>query len=188
MTSPARMRCRRMPAIATRVTPTASIPIPTSSASSGRRSGTSDSAAATTARFARPASANCTPPDASVRAVRRILAGEPSTNPGNPTAGTVNGHTFAFCANTGVTAAEFGHILANPAAQINTSGRRQYRPHAGKGRHVHGRLRVSAELPAEFRRVRRLLRHQDPEHDHVVEFQHDRQQLRPHGLGDRCAL
>ncbi len=44
-----------------------------------------------------------------------------STNPGNPTAGTVNGHTFAFCANTGVTAAEFGHILANPAAQINTS-------------------------------------------------------------------
>jgi iron complex outermembrane receptor protein len=32
----------------------------------------------------------------------------------------VNGHTFAFCANTGVTAAEFGHILANPAAQINT--------------------------------------------------------------------
>jgi iron complex outermembrane receptor protein len=44
-----------------------------------------------------------------------------STNPGNPTAGTVNGHTFAFCANTGVTAAEFGHILPNPAAQINTS-------------------------------------------------------------------
>jgi outer membrane receptor protein involved in Fe transport len=44
-----------------------------------------------------------------------------STNPANPTAGTVNGHTFAFCANTGVTAAEFGHILANPAAQINTS-------------------------------------------------------------------
>jgi iron complex outermembrane receptor protein len=34
--------------------------------------------------------------------------------------GLVNGHTFAFCANTGVTSAEFGHILANPAAQINT--------------------------------------------------------------------
>jgi outer membrane receptor protein involved in Fe transport len=35
--------------------------------------------------------------------------------------GLVNGHTFAFCANTGVTAAEFGHILPNPAAQINTA-------------------------------------------------------------------
>ena len=35
--------------------------------------------------------------------------------------GLVNGHTFAFCQNTGVTQAEFGHILANPAAQINTS-------------------------------------------------------------------
>ena len=40
---------------------------------------------------------------------------------GDPTSGTVNGHTYAFCANTGVTAGEFGHILANPAAQINTS-------------------------------------------------------------------
>ena len=35
--------------------------------------------------------------------------------------GLVNGHSLAFCENTGVTAAEFGHILANPAAQINTS-------------------------------------------------------------------
>jgi len=40
--------------------------------------------------------------------------------PGVPGTGTVNGHTFAFCQNTGVTLAEFGHILANPAAQINT--------------------------------------------------------------------
>jgi iron complex outermembrane receptor protein len=40
--------------------------------------------------------------------------------PGVPGTGTVNGHTFAFCANTGVTLNEFGHILANPAAQINT--------------------------------------------------------------------
>jgi outer membrane receptor protein involved in Fe transport len=38
-----------------------------------------------------------------------------------PGTGTVNGHTFAFCENTGVTTAEFGHILANPAAQINTT-------------------------------------------------------------------
>lgn len=35
--------------------------------------------------------------------------------------GLVNGHTLAFCENTGVTAAEFGHILPNPAAQVNTS-------------------------------------------------------------------
>ena len=41
--------------------------------------------------------------------------------PGQPGTGTVNGHTFAFCQNTGVTQPEFGHILANPAAQINTS-------------------------------------------------------------------
>ena len=54
-------------------------------------------------------------PRPSVPAVRRILAGERQSG------GLVNGHTFAFCANTGVTAAEFGHILANPAAQINTS-------------------------------------------------------------------
>ena len=43
-----------------------------------------------------------------------------NATPGVPGTGTVNGHTFAFCANTGVTLAEFGHILANPAAQINT--------------------------------------------------------------------
>jgi len=37
------------------------------------------------------------------------------------TNGTVQGHTFAYCANTGVTAAEWGNISPNPAAQINTS-------------------------------------------------------------------
>jgi outer membrane receptor protein involved in Fe transport len=37
------------------------------------------------------------------------------------TTGTVNGHTFAFCQRTGVTAAEWGNITPNPAAQINTS-------------------------------------------------------------------
>ncbi len=42
--------------------------------------------------------------------------------PGQPGTGTVNGHTFAFCQRTGVTLGEFGHIAANPAAQINTSG------------------------------------------------------------------
>jgi iron complex outermembrane receptor protein len=39
---------------------------------------------------------------------------------GQAVGGLVNGHTFGFCANTGVTAAEFGNIIANPAAQINT--------------------------------------------------------------------
>jgi outer membrane receptor protein involved in Fe transport len=34
---------------------------------------------------------------------------------------TVQGHTLAFCENTGVTPAEFGHIAVNGAAQINTS-------------------------------------------------------------------
>jgi iron complex outermembrane receptor protein len=37
------------------------------------------------------------------------------------TNGTVQGHNFAYCANTGVTPAEWGLISANPAAQINTS-------------------------------------------------------------------
>jgi iron complex outermembrane receptor protein len=40
---------------------------------------------------------------------------------GNPTSGTVNGHDFAFCSRTGVTASEWGSITPNPAAQINTS-------------------------------------------------------------------
>ncbi|NJR78698.1 TonB-dependent receptor [Sphingomonas sp. 36D10-4-7] len=42
-----------------------------------------------------------------------------STNAANPTAGTVNGNTFAQCALTGVTAAQFGRISPNPAAQYN---------------------------------------------------------------------
>jgi outer membrane receptor protein involved in Fe transport len=37
------------------------------------------------------------------------------------TTGTIQGHNFAYCANTGVTAAEWGNITPNPAAQINTS-------------------------------------------------------------------
>jgi iron complex outermembrane receptor protein len=37
------------------------------------------------------------------------------------TTGTVNGHDFAFCSRTGVTASEWGAITPNPAAQINTS-------------------------------------------------------------------
>jgi outer membrane receptor protein involved in Fe transport len=37
------------------------------------------------------------------------------------TTGTVNKHDFAFCSRTGVTAAEWGAITPNPAAQINTS-------------------------------------------------------------------
>ena len=45
---------------------------------------------------------------------------DPCWGPADPTTGLVNGHTAAFCANTGVTAAEFGHISVNPAAQINT--------------------------------------------------------------------
>jgi outer membrane receptor protein involved in Fe transport len=42
-----------------------------------------------------------------------------STNVDNPTAGTVNGNTFAQCARTGVTAGQFGNINANPASQYN---------------------------------------------------------------------
>jgi iron complex outermembrane receptor protein len=39
----------------------------------------------------------------------------------DPCWGATPTYTMAQCANTGVTAAEYGHILANPAAQINTS-------------------------------------------------------------------
>ena len=45
-----------------------------------------------------------------------VKGGTPGT-----TLGTVQGHSFAYCANTGVTAAEWGNIDANPAAQINTT-------------------------------------------------------------------
>lgn len=45
----------------------------------------------------------------------------PAVGQTTPGTGTVNGHSFGFCANTGVTTAEFGHILTNPAAQINTT-------------------------------------------------------------------
>ena len=37
------------------------------------------------------------------------------------TTGTIQGHSFAYCAATGVTAGEWGNISTNPAAQINTS-------------------------------------------------------------------
>jgi iron complex outermembrane receptor protein len=37
------------------------------------------------------------------------------------TTGTIQGHDFAYCARTGVTAGEWGNIATNPAAQINTS-------------------------------------------------------------------
>ncbi|MEO7208229.1 MAG: TonB-dependent receptor [Steroidobacteraceae bacterium] len=37
------------------------------------------------------------------------------------TLGTIQGHDFAYCARTGVTAGEWGNITPNPAAQINTS-------------------------------------------------------------------
>jgi outer membrane receptor protein involved in Fe transport len=37
------------------------------------------------------------------------------------TQGTIQGHDFAYCQRTGVTAAEWGNIVPNPAAQINTS-------------------------------------------------------------------
>src|SRR5262249_6348853 len=40
--------------------------------------------------------------------------------PGQPTSGTIQGHNFAYCANTGVTQGEWGNITPNPAAQINT--------------------------------------------------------------------
>jgi outer membrane receptor protein involved in Fe transport len=45
----------------------------------------------------------------------------PSTNAANPTAGTIGagGPTFAQCQLTGVSAAQFGSITPNPAAQYN---------------------------------------------------------------------
>jgi outer membrane receptor protein involved in Fe transport len=40
---------------------------------------------------------------------------------GEATNGLVQGHSLQFCENTGVTAAQFGHIVVNSAAQINTA-------------------------------------------------------------------
>ncbi|WP_375392500.1 TonB-dependent receptor domain-containing protein [uncultured Sphingomonas sp.] len=79
-----------------------------------------------------------------------------STNVANPTAGTVNGNTFAQCARTGVTAAEFGNILANTANQYNqtTGGNVNLAPEKGdtytagvvlKPRVLGGQLVLSAD-------------------------------------------
>jgi iron complex outermembrane receptor protein len=46
---------------------------------------------------------------------------DPCWGPADPATGLVNGHDLAFCQKTGVATKNFGHILANPAAQINTS-------------------------------------------------------------------
>jgi iron complex outermembrane receptor protein len=53
-----------------------------------------------------------------------------STDSANPTNGTVNGHTAAQCALTGVSATQFGKITANPAAQYNglTGGNPNLKP------------------------------------------------------------
>jgi outer membrane receptor protein involved in Fe transport len=45
-----------------------------------------------------------------------VIGGVPGT-----TAGTIQGHNFAYCARTGVTAGEWGNIATNPAAQVNTA-------------------------------------------------------------------
>jgi iron complex outermembrane recepter protein len=67
------------------------------------------------------------------RAVRAPNIGElfspaavgPGGNPdpcwGPAVGGLVQGHSLAFCENTGVTPNEFGHIIANPAAEVNVS-------------------------------------------------------------------
>lgn len=62
------------------------------------------------------------------RAVRAPNVGDLYTPPVIGSGGTVDPcwgssptYSFAQCKNTGVTQAEYGHILANPAAQINTS-------------------------------------------------------------------
>jgi iron complex outermembrane receptor protein len=63
------------------------------------------------------------------RAVRAPSIGDLYTPPVISSGGTADPcwgptpvYTFAQCARTGVTAAEYGHILPNPAAQLNTSG------------------------------------------------------------------
>ncbi len=43
----------------------------------------------------------------------------PLANPANPTGALANGSTFAQCTRSGVTAAQYGHILPNSAPQYN---------------------------------------------------------------------
>jgi len=72
----------------------------------------------------------------------------------DPCAGAAPGLTLAQCANTGVTAAQYGNIESNPAAQYNGFI-------GGGGRHGVIRRGVPAFVPAGPRPPDRLLQHQD---------------------------
>ncbi len=76
-----------------------------------------------------------------------------STNVANPTAGTVNGHTFAILRKHRRDRSGIRPHPPEPGGADQHLGGRQFGAHSGESRHVYGGLRVSAELSAEFRRV-----------------------------------
>ena len=84
----------------------------------------------------------------------------------------------AACANTGVTAAEYGHITVNPAAQINTQqgGNPTLVPEIADT-YAMGFV-VQPQVIPNLVDVGRLLQHQDQADDHFADVEHDHQQLR----------
>ena len=133
-------RCRWKQAIATPTTTWASTPIPTSSASIGRRSRTCGCAAAISVRCVRRTSRNCSCSRGCSSTVRPIPA--PVRRAKRPEA------NLEECARSGVTAAQYGNILANPAEQYNglVGGNPDLDPEESDT--VFVRLRVAAALPA----------------------------------------
>ena len=69
------------------------------------------------------------------------------------------------CQRTGVTAAQYGHILENPAGQYNTLLGGNPQLDVEKANTLDRRVRVDAEVDHRPRVHGRLLRHQDRRHD-----------------------
>ena len=175
-TRPARRTCRLRPAIAIPTTTSASTPTPTSSAcdwapiedvrlrGSYQRAVRAPNVQELFLQDRVQLDGNSDPcAGASVRR-RRHRRSEP-----------------AECALTGVTAAQYGNILANPACAVQRPGRRQPGSRSGRVGHVFVRLRVHAEVPAALQLVGRLLRHQGRRADQQRRGGLDSQQLPQHG-------
>ena len=83
----------------------------------------------------------------------------------------------AACANSGVSAAEYGKHRQQPGEPVQRPRRRQPELEARNRAYVDVRPRVHAAVPARVQRDRRLLRHQDREHHRHLRRQFDSWQL-----------
>ena len=115
------MTCLSMPATATPSTPPASTPTPINSASNTRRFKDLKLRAGYNRAVRAPSVGDLFSPAVIGAGGTADPCWGPVVGGTGGTTGTIQGHDFAYCARTGVTAAEWGNITTNPAAQINTS-------------------------------------------------------------------